>query len=404
MDIDENKINSINKCISPVYEDGIEDILSKYNITATTDLAQSVQDSEISFICVGTPPNPDGSQDMGYIKSAAKDLSNALHSTVTRNYVPLDIGKNMPYGHTVVVKSTVVPGTTENIVIPALEEHGKKAGKDFGVCMNPEFLKEGTAVADFMNPDRIVIGEYNKESGDVLAELYKDFKCPILRTDLKTAEMIKYASNAFLATKISFMNEIGNICKALGIDVYDVARGMGYDGRIGNKFLNAGIGFGGSCFPKDVNALVAKSKDIGYEPEILEHVLKLNDEQPLRIVSLLKKHIPTLKGSTVGVLGLSFKPDTDDIRESRAIPIVNALLKEGASIKAYDPKAMDNFRKLFPQVGYVAPEDVLSSDAVLILTEWKEFDELDYKGKTVIDGRRIIRAKKEADVYEGICW
>ena len=224
-----------------------------------------------------------------------------------------------------------------------------------------------------------------------------------MRTDLITAEMIKYASNTFLVTKISFINEIGNICKRLGINAYEVAKGMGFDDRIGSKYLNPGIGFGGSCLPKDIKALIAKAKQIGYEPRILEEVLRLNEEQPKNLINLLKKHLTSIKGRNIGILGLSFKPGTDDIRESRAIDVIQALLQEGAKVKAYDPLAMEKFRKLFPVVKYTHAQEVTECDAILILTEWPEFNELDYKGKLVIDGRLIPKAK-EARIYEGICW
>jgi UDPglucose 6-dehydrogenase len=238
----------------------------------------------------------------------------------------------------------------------------------------------------------------------MLAELYNLFECPKLITDIKTAEMIKYVSNSFLATKISFANEVGNICKRLGIDTYEVFKGVGLDNRINKSFFRAGIGFGGSCFPKDVMALIAKAEALGTSPEILKAVVSRNNEQPLNLIELLKKHIPDLKGRTIGVLGLAFKPDTDDIRESRAIPIVARLIEEGATVKAYDPKAMGTFKELFPQIDCVSPVAVLNTDAVLIVTEWQEFENLTYTGRIVIDGRLIEKARKEADIYEGVCW
>jgi UDPglucose 6-dehydrogenase len=301
-----------------------------------------------------------------------------------------------------VVKSTVVPGTTDDLIIPILEASGKKIGRDFGVCVNPEFLSEGKAIKDFMNPARIIIGEYDSRSGDVLSQLCHSLEAPVMRTSLKAAEMIKLASNTFLATKISYINEIGNICKRLGIDTYEVARGMGFDDRIGSKFLNAGVGFGGSCLPKDLWMLIAKARELHYQPRLLEAVSQLNDEQALRMIDLLKRHVP-LKGAVVGLLGLAFKPDTDDIRDSRAIIIAETLLQEGAGIKAYDPLAADNFKKVFPQISYVSREAVLNADAILILTEWEEFSGIDYSGKIVIDGRRVEKAMK-ARIYEGLSW
>ncbi len=218
--------------------------------------------------------------------------------------------------------------------------------------------------------------------------------------------MIKYASNAFLATKISFANEIGNICKKLGIDAYEVFRGVGLDHRINPSFFRAGIGFGGSCFPKDVKALIAKAEKLGENPKLLKAVIEVNEGQHMKLIELLKNHISDLRGKTVGVLGLAFKPDTDDVRGSKAIPIVKMLLEEGANVVAYDPKAMENFRQIFPNIEYGrSGEDVVkNSDAVLIVTEWKDFENLDYSGHVDIDGRRIEKAKREARIYEGVCW
>jgi UDPglucose 6-dehydrogenase len=303
------------------------------------------------------------------------------------------------------VKSTVLPGTTQDLVLPLLEQSsGKKAGTDFGLAMNPEFLREGVAIQDFLTPDRIVIGCYDERSRATLRELYKNFSCPLVETTLSAAEMIKYASNAFLATKISFINEIGNLCKKLDIDTYQVATGMGLDTRIGRPFLDSGIGWGGSCFPKDVNALIAWADEINEPARIIKSVKAVNTDQPLRLIKILQKHIPHLKGKTIGILGLAFKPDTDDIRESRAIPIVQELLRSKAHIKAYDPQAMENFKTLYPTIEYCTKAtEVLSSDALLIVTKWKEFTTLNYQGKIVIDGRRLDEAKK-ATIYEGVCW
>jgi UDPglucose 6-dehydrogenase len=386
VDVDETKIKQINRGVPPIYEKGLEGKLKRHlgNIKATTDIS-SLKDADIIFICVGTPSRKDGSIDLSYVKKAAEDLSEILS-----------------FYKLIVVKSTVVPGTTESL-IPILERNGKKAGKDFGLAMNPEFLREGNALHDFEEPDRIVIGGYDKKSKDILSELYKDFKQPKVFTNLRTAEMIKYASNSFLATKISFINEIGNICKKMDIDTYEVAEGIGLDKRIGREFLNSGLGFGGSCFPKDVRALIAKAEELKEDPKLLKEVMALNERQPLKEIDILKKHLPDIKGKTIGVLGLAFKADTDDIRESRTIPIVKILLEEGALVKAHDPQAKENFKQLFPKINYCQPEEVLNSDAILILTNWKEFEKLNYKGKLVLDGRRVLKAK-EADKYEGICW
>ena len=388
IDINEEKLEAINTNRTlPIYEEGLEKLLGQASIEASSDYLKTI-DSDIIFICVGTLPDASGLISLEEVTEATQRIATTLKRR--DNYC------------VVTMKSTVTPGTTEELVIPILEESGKKAGEDFGVCMCPEFLREGQAIYDFMNPARIIIGEYDGMSGDMLSKLYRSYNVPILRTNLKVAEMIKLASNTFLATKISFINEIGNICKQLGIDTYQVANGMGLDDRIGDKFLNAGIGFGGSCLPKDLRILIASAKQLGYEARILKEVLDLNNEQALKPVELLQKHI-SIKGATIGILGLAFKPGTDDIRESRAIEIVRALLKEGALVKAYDPMAVANFKKLFPDIAYVTKEEVLDCDAVLILTEWPEFNELDYRGKIIIDGRRVLKAK-EARIYEGICW
>ena len=387
IDIDEDKLKAIQNRVSPTYEAGLNELLSQVHIQVSIDY-DKILPSEIILICVGTPADESGSIILEHITRATKQIAEVLKRK--QDYC------------VVAVKSTVAPGTTEELVIPILETSGRKAGNDFGVCMCPEFLREGKAIGDFMSPARVIIGEYDAKSGDMLYRLYQSFNAPILRTNLRTAEMIKVASNAFLATKISFINEVGNICKQLGIDTYEVAKGMGFDERIGSKFLNAGIGFGGSCLPKDLKMLIARAKETGYQPTILEGVLNLNEAQALKLVEALKKHIP-LKGAVIGLLGLAFKPGTDDVRDSRAIKIVDVLLREEAVVKAYDPLAVKNFSQLFPQIEYVTREEVLNCDAILIVTEWEEFNHLDYKGKIVIDGRRVDKAR-EARIYEGVCW
>ncbi len=384
IDIDPEKVKQINQRICPIYEVGLSQALQKVEIIATTDYTQVLK-SDFSFLCGGTPPKSDGSIDLFFIEAPAKQLAEAL--------------RNKKGSHTIVIRSTIVPGTTEKVILPLMKDLN-----GIGLCVNPEFLREGTSIEDFLNPSRIVIGADNRISGDRLYALYKEFNCPVIRTDIRTAEMIKQASNAYLATRISFINEIGNICKKLGIDVYTVAEGMGHDDRIGGDYLNAGIGFGGFCLPKDLSALASRAREIGYSARILEEVMHLNNKQPLRLLELLKKHIPLLKGKTIGVLGLAFKPGTDDVRKSKAIEIIEALLKEGAKVTAYDPQAMPNFRKAFPQaIEYSSAKAVLDADAILILTEWSEFNDLDYRNKIVIDGRRVLKAK-EARIYEGICW
>jgi UDPglucose 6-dehydrogenase len=379
IDIDKRKVECINKRICPLFEEGVDEAIKAIDIKATTDYADLLQ-SEVTFICVNTPSDGDGSMNGEFLRRAVKETAAVLECKDGE--------------HLIVIRSTMVPGTTEELVIPLLN-HNR-------VCVNPEFLKEGTALYDFQNPHRIIIGEKDRNDGDLLQAMYADFSCEVMRTNVRTAEMIKYASNAFLASKLSIINEIGNICKLLGIDVNEVAHGMGLDKRIGSQFLQAGVGFGGSCFPKDVHGLIAKAKAVGYCPRILEEVLRLNDEQPQRLLKILEKYLP-IEGSTIGVLGLAFKPGTDDIREARSIVVVGELCKRNARVKAYDPQAVKNFKEIFPDIDYVTAQEALNADAVLILTEWAEFEELDYAGKTVIDGRGI-KAALRAKIYEGICW
>lgn len=388
IEIDPRKVEAINEGVSPIQEKGVEELLRSGNgIRATLDYRE-VLETEVSFICVETPSGPDGSISLHRVREATQRLADALQ-------------RKDGY-HLVVIKSTVVPGTTEEVVIPILQSGSRVVGRDTGVCVCPEFLRRGDALRQVLHPDRVVIGEVDEKSGDLLAELYEEFDTPILRTDLRTAEMIKYASNAFLSAKVSFINEIGNICHRLGIDVYTVAKGMGYDERIGGKFLNAGLGFGGSCLPKDLKALIFRAREVGYQPELLQAVLNINQRQPLRAIELLKKHIPALKGETIGILGLAFKPETDEVTDSPAIPIVEGLLREGARVKAHDPMAMPNFARLFPQLEYVGAQEALESSAVIIVTDWPQFQDLDYRGRVVIDGRRVPKAR-EARIYERVC-
>ncbi|MBI3190342.1 UDP-glucose/GDP-mannose dehydrogenase family protein [archaeon] len=400
VDIDRKKVDAINSGVTIIEEAGLQEAMKSIGkkLTATTDIATAVRDSSITFVCVGTPSMEDGSIDTKYLENASREIGTSI--------------KEKNDFHIVVIKSTVAPGVIEEKLIPLIEKSsGKKSGDGFGVCVNPEFLSEGTALTDFINPDRIVIGENDKKSGDILESLYKDFSAPIVRTDMKTAEMIKYASNTFLAAKVTMINEIGNICKKLGIDVYDVAKGIGYDKRIGNRFLNAGIGFGGSCFSKDVQALCRSAKQMGYDARILDCILDLNKNQRMRIIELLKLKLPGLHGKHVAVLGLAFKANTDDIRDSPAIDIVSELIKEGCKVSAYDPKAAKNFEKLFPGIKYAKnmKEAVENADACLILTDWSEFmsitdeDFSAMNNKIIIEGRRVLD-KSRVKNFEGVCW
>lgn len=395
IEIDEKKVDAINSGRPPIYEMGLEELLSAHaghNLVATSSY-EEVSQSEITLICVGTPPRPDGSADLSMIEGASRSIGRALAD------------KN-EY-HIVAVKSTVPPGTTMNLVMPAvLEESGKDSG-EIGFVMNPEFLREGLAVQDFMRPDRIVIGSVDQKAGDLFQQVYSGLDAPMVRTGLTAAEMIKYTSNAFLATKISFSNEIGNICKRLDIDVYEVMKGVGLDHRINPHFLNAGAGFGGSCFPKDVSALKCLAQDVGEDPILLNSVLTVNENQPMRMIELLERRIGDLEGKRIAVLGLAFKNDTDDARESRAIPAIVELKRRGAKVSAYDPKANHSMEKIISDLDYFdsAEGALKDADACLIMTEWPEFgrlcEEFDLmRSKVIIEGRRVLKCQGA----EGICW
>ena len=402
IDIDEEKVEKINNGECPIYEEDLpellEEMVSEGKLEATTDTAEAVAESDITFLAVGTPMNDDdGSINLDYIKQAAEDAAEGI--------------KEKEGYHVFVVKSTVVPTTTEEEIIPILEEvSGKKAGEDFGVCMNPEFLREGTALNDFLQPDRIVIGELDEKSGDVLKKVYSEFDAPIMRTSLKAAELIKYASNSLLATKISFINEIGNLCKELGIDVYEVADGVGMDHRVKRDFLDSGPGFGGSCFPKDVRALASFMEEKGEKARILNDTIQVNEEQKTKLVELLENHYPDLKGKTIAVLGLAFKPGTDDIRQSPAIDIISELKEKGATVKAYDPKAIENMKEKHPDIKYTKSyEEALDkTDAGLIVTDWEEFNSIsrnDLKKMNeglLLEGRKLNNELEDSST--GITW
>jgi len=400
IDTDETKVSMVNRKKSPIFEEGLDDMLSNCiesnRLRATGDY-EEIMATDITLICVGTPSNPDGSMNLSYIEESARDIGKMLGAKSER--------------HTVVVRSTVVPGTTKGIIIPALEQYSRKtAHVDFDVAVNPEFLQEGKALHGFFNPDRIIIGEEEQRAGDTVEKLYEGISAPVIRMGITTAEMIKFTSNAFLATKISFINDIGNICRRLGIDVYDVVKGVGVDYRIGEHFLSAGIGFGGSCLPKDVKALVHSSRHLGYQPRLLESVLEVNENQILNMFQMVEEKLGNLKGKTICVLGLAFKPNTDDVRNAPALEVIRLLMEKGASVKAYDPLAMPNAKSVLSEkVKYCnnAKEAVSNCDCVLVITEWDEFkDESLYHGKVVFDGRRIIdpgEARTFCD-YHGICW
>jgi UDPglucose 6-dehydrogenase len=395
-DVDVKKAAKINQGFPPFYEPGLQeklkDCIQKGTLKCLVNQTEKVvHESDLTFVTVGTPSKPDGSIDLQYIETVSRDIGKALKQK--SNY------------HVVVVKSTVVPGTSQNTVKPNLEgESGKICGQDFGLCMNPEFLRQGSAFQDTFNADRVVVGSNDQKSGDTLEALYREFYYPkvppIIRTSLATAELIKYASNSMLATKISFINSIANICEKIpGADVKTIAIAMGLDKRIGPLFLNAGLGYGGSCFPKDVKALIACSKSYGYTPELLESVENINHSQPLKAVEFCKQELGNLEGKTVAILGLAFKPDTDDMREARVIPIINQLLKEGTIVRAYDPVAVKVAKCIFQnRIHYAstAIDCLKNADAAILITEWDEFKKLtpedfieNMKQPILIDGRRI---------------
>ena len=415
IDKDADKVAKISAGVAPIYEKGLDDLLARNlgkTLRATTDLRSAVHESELSLIAVGTPF--DGQEiDTGYVEQAATEIGEALRDK--NGY------------HVVVVKSTVVPGTTDELVTPALEKaSGKVAGVDFGVGMNPEFLREGEAIDDFMNPDRIVLGGIDERTHRVLEELYAPFQgVDVILTSTKTAEMIKYAANSLLATLISFSNEIGNLCSSVGgVDALEVMHGVHLDKRFSPilpngerirpgsiSYLEAGCGFGGSCFPKDVKALIAHGNKHASSMRILESVIETNQHQPNQVLIRVEKHFPSVEGVDVAVLGLAFKPGTDDMRESPAIPIVNALREKGARIKAYDPIAREEAEKVLGVEGIRYCEDltetIADAQVILLLTRWDDFQEIPEllrrtgSEAVLVDGRRMLD-KHSVERYEGI--
>ncbi len=426
VDVNPERVDAINRGVAPIHEAGLDDLLRRHagrGLRASTDLRRAVLDTQLTLIAVGTPF--DGRRiDLSYVEQAARQIGAALRDKPARPR------------HVVVMKSTVVPGTTDDVVRPILEEaSGRRAGADFGLGANPEFLTEGVAVRDFMQPDRIVIGGTDEATLCALEDLYAPFAgVPLIRTNNKTAEMIKYTSNALLATMISFSNEIGNLCAALGgVDVADVMRGVHSSHYLslspappgGQRitapiaapiaaFLEAGCGFGGSCLPKDVKALIAHGQQAGQDMPLLGAVMKVNEQQHRQVIALLKKHFPSLQGVRIAVLGLAFKPDTDDMRESPAVPIIRELLAMGARVSAYDPAANREARRIFgdqirvvDRLGEVFANADANADAVVLVTRWEEFRQvpelLARAGlqPVFVDGRRMLD-RREIPNYEGI--
>jgi len=397
MDTDADKVVMINSGKLPTYETSLQDLLAKVvgdgSLRCTAEIEEAVLGSEITFVTVSTPSLRSGGVDLRSVRTAAKNIGGTLR------------GKH-GY-HLVVISSTVTPGTSESVVQPIVEKFsGKCIGKDFGLCMNPHFLKQGSAVHDIFHPHLVVIGEHDRRSGNRLRLLYKslfDEMVPITRVNLRTAEMIKYANNAFLATKISFINTMANICERIGnVDVVDVAKAIGADPRIGPHFLKAGVGFGGSCLPKDLRALTAFAEKHGYSGTLLKAVSKVNENQSRRAYELAGKALGTPSGKQIAILGLAFKAGTDDTREAPSIRLIKQFMKGGSKVKAYDPVAMEDARSILPEVTYAesAMGCLERADCCVIVTEWNEFSKIrpeDLKSRMrtpiLIDGRRICDPK-----------
>ena len=388
VDVDEKKIAGLKEGKIPIYEPGLDKIVAK-NVDSdrlhfTTDLKSAVEESLVIFLAVGTPPKEDGSPDMSFYQTAAREIAEAIN------------------GYKVLVtKSTVPVGTGK--WLREFVSSNLKAETRFGVASNPEFLREGAAIEDFMRPDRVVIGSNEDDAIAIMKDLYRPLhliETPIVITSLEAAELIKYAANAFLATKITFINEIANLCDAIGCDVHDVARGMGMDKRVGSKFLHPGPGYGGSCFPKDTRALTTVADKFNVETLIVDAVVEANERQRQAMIPKIEKLVGSLDGKKIGVLGLSFKPETDDMRESPAIDIIKEMQTRGASIKAYDPVAVEEARHFLTDVEYAVDEyeAIEGADALVIITEWNQFRALDMEKV-----KQLLKEPKIADlrnIYE----
>jgi UDPglucose 6-dehydrogenase len=364
VDNDANKVKMLQAGGIPIYEPGLEELVKKNvasgHLKFTTSTAEGVDKSDVIFIAVPTPPQPDGSVDLSYIERVARDIANAMTS------------------YKIVVDKSTVPVKTGEKVTETIKRYCP-AKVEFDVVSNPEFLREGFAVDDLMKPDRVVIGVSSPRPAAAMKEIYTPFKAPIIITDINSAELIKHAANSFLALKISYINAIANVCEAAGANVQEVAHGIGLDERIGRRFLNAGIGFGGSCFPKDLSAFIKIAEQIGYDFKLLKEVQRINADQMERFIKKITDTLWVLKDKKIGVLGLAFKQNTDDVRSSPAIDLCQRLLKDGASLRVHDPKAMDKAKALLPNVTYVDDMNAVADgcDALVIATEWDEFKQLD---------------------------
>jgi UDPglucose 6-dehydrogenase len=371
VDKDKDKIKRLNSGETPIYEPGLQELIQRNakhgRLSFTTLVEEGVKNALVIFIAVGTPPKQDGDSDLRYIKEVSKQTAKTMD------------------GYKVIVTKSTVPVGTGKMIAEIIKKY-QKTKIDFDIVSNPEFLREGSAIEDFLRPNRIVVGASSEQAIAILKDLYRPLyliETPFLITNVETAEMIKYASNAFLATKISFINEIANLCERVGADIHGVAKGMGLDKRIGSKFLHPGPGFGGSCFPKDTRALFQMAKNSDYELRIVKSVIEVNKRQIIIMIDKIKKSIGKLRGKTIGILGLSFKPNTDDIRESPAIEIAKALIKRGSKIRAYDPEALGTAKAIFNsgKVTYCkdAYEVAKGANALVIATEWNQFRMLDMK-------------------------
>jgi UDPglucose 6-dehydrogenase len=400
IDIDEDIVAALNDGRAPIHEPGLDDLVADHvgaNLHATTSYDR-VPEADITFLAIQTPSREDGSIDAAPLAAAAEMTGEALAESET--------------DHLVVVKSTITPPALDE-VRNSLFGACENADGRIGLATNPEFLREGTAVEDFLTPEKIVLGTDEAWATDRLEAVYEpllaEHDAHVVRTDPATAMLIKYANNAFLATKISLINDIGNVCKEFGVDAYEVADAIGLDDRIGERFLRSGVGWGGSCFPKDVAAIISAAENEGYTPPVLNAAVELNDHQPERMLDLLDEHVD-VAGKRVAVLGLAFKPGTDDTRNSRAIPIIEGLRERGAEVVGYDPVATGNMRERFPEIEYAdaAAAALDGAAGALVVTDWDEFATLDEEFETmaqsvVIDGRRIVDPQ-EGIVYEGLTW
>jgi UDPglucose 6-dehydrogenase len=399
VDINEEKIEKLNQGEMPIYEPGLEDLVER-NVRAgrlsfTTSYREGLQDAEFVFIAVGTPEGVDGEADLRYVRMAARSIA-----------------EGMDHPMVIVNKATVPVGTGDWVA--DIIRQCRNGDIDFAVVSNPEFLREGSAIADFLAPDRVVLGSLDREGAEKVAQLYLPLRTTIMITDLRTAEMIKYASNAFLATRISFINEIANICEALGADVKEVATGMGYDARIGHGYLDPGVGYGGSCFPKDVKALTYMAEIKGRHPQLLRAVMDINDDQRRQVVRKLDQALGGLRDRTIGLLGLAFKPNTDDMREAPAVYIGRMLTSAGARVRGFDPVAGAVAERVLPKVQLAKNAYHLAEgcDALVVVTEWNEFKNLDLArvrelmtGNVLIDGRNIYDPEQMKELgfyYRGI--